>query len=45
MIASPTDTQIKRCIFFGWQHLGDGIFTNGEFLGYYNDSGFYKEEL
>lgn len=39
---TPTTTQLNNCERWGWDYLGDGIFTKGEWLGYFTKQGFKK---
>lgn len=41
----PTQNQIDRCELFGWQYQGDGIFVRGGQIGWFTQTGFYKEAM
>lgn len=39
----PTKEQLENCALMNWTYIGDGLFTKGDFIGYFTDSGFVKE--
>ncbi len=42
-VLMPTDTQINNALCFGWEYLGDGLFSKGDDVGYFTMKGFKKE--
>jgi len=39
----PTAKKIQCCAEMGWDYLGDGLFTNGDLIGWFTEKGFHKE--
>jgi len=37
------ERQIERCALMGWQHIGEGLFSHGQSMGWFTDRGFFKE--
>lgn len=42
-LITPTEKQIINAAASGWEYLGDGLFSNGDQLGWFTSNGFVKD--
>lgn len=42
MSTEPTETQLTNCLLMGWMHAGDGFFTKGDYIGWFEQRNFIK---
>ena len=38
----PSPFRIDNCERWGWEYLGDGLFSKGDLVGWFTDNGFKK---
>ncbi len=42
-LITPSEKQIINARTAGWEYLGDGLFANGDQLGWFTSNGFVKD--